>query len=194
MLYPQDPAIRVQRTDHTLIVSWKRNLSEGFLLLALGVVLGAAGFAAASTPLKSGAERLGSERAWILAITFLMALPLIYFGTAYLVNRVQIRADRSRVARLFGPMACSKRFSVPTDGIQQFFAVVSSVDRSSLGMSGGSVYLMDAQGQVHPLARGLPSSFAANQVCHELEDFYGIEDKPVFGVTTDPSHPGPRPA
>ncbi|MBS1716772.1 MAG: hypothetical protein JSS72_03450 [Armatimonadetes bacterium] len=30
------------------------------------------------------------------------------------------------------------------------------------------------------------------QICHELQDFYGLEDLPIYGITTDPAHPGPR--
>ena len=124
----------------------------------------------------------------MVAFTF----PIIYYGLVVLFNKTRIRADRDRVIRTVGPWPVFRTVSLPALGLRQFFAISNGGSKSSTYFA-NTIYAIDDQDHVWTLATALPSSFAAHQICHELEDFYRIEDVPVYGVTTDPSHPGPRP-
>jgi hypothetical protein len=77
---------------------------------------------------------------------------------------------------------------VAAKGIQQFF---TSADTSGSGSYYG-LYLIDGDSHYVRLASIFPSGFARHQVCHELQDWYGLEDLPVFGHTSLPHQPGPR--
>ena len=159
-------------------------------MLILGLLFGFCGTAASIAPTVE--PRSLGERLFIAVIFSLLALSLLYPGLVLLLNRIQVRADRMHVVRTCGPIWCMKRIDISALGIKQFFAVSVPTVRTSQSSSAGTIYVIDAQEHVRTLATSLPSSFAANQICHELEDFYGIEDLPVYGVTTDPAHPGPR--
>jgi hypothetical protein len=116
----------------------------------------------------------------------------MYGGLALDLNRTRIVATKTCISRAIRPIPTAKGISRSSSGIKQFFAVNSAVRTSDQGYVSNAIYFIDANDHVWCLAANLPSSFAAHHICHELEDFYGIEDMDVYGVTTDPSHPGPR--
>ena len=166
---------------------------DGLVFLILGTLGEVAIFFAAQVPTRNGYERsFGETVGFILFMSFFF-LPMMYLGLAWILNTTVIRATPDFVTQKTGPIWLRRQVKFSASGLKQFFAVAAASSNNSQTYAANSVYLIDAHDSVWRLAPGLPSSFAANQICHELEDFYGIEDQPVYGVTTDPTHPGPRP-
>jgi hypothetical protein len=191
MLYPKDPEVSVDRVADTLTLSWSRKRTEGALLLIMGVALVILAATAISMPLKSGEPRAFGDKVGIMVMMSLMGLPVIYVGLVSLLNRTAIRADRQRLVCTSGPVPFQKPFRIEARGLKQFFAISVASPKSGTYRT-NTIYVMDADDRAWPITAGLPSLIAAHQICHALDDFYGLEDLPVYGVTTDPSHPGPR--
>ncbi len=194
MLYPKDPQLTVQQSPDAVQFNWRpTSTAIGVFLICVGILLTVAGVLAGSAPLSTGEPRSKGEVIGLISLMGGFGLFVSYYGLAGTLGRTQLRADQSTISRWTGPLPWSRRVTYPAQGVKQFFAQGRTYNSTTGSSSYGSVYLIDAQDHAHLVATGLPSSFAANQVCHVLEDFYGIEDMPVYGVTTDPTHPGPRP-
>jgi len=190
MLYPKDPSINVERSEDAITFRWKRPVIEAKLALSIPVIFMAMAVLVAFLPSDSS----DPTPAWqILLAFFLFTSPLTYIGIALLVNTSELTADKSNVTFTSGPMPQFRSKQVSSVGAKQFFAL--KAETASTGhYRANAVYVIDGSDHVHLVVASLPSTFAANQICHELEDFYGIEDMEVYGVTTAPEHPGPRPS
>jgi hypothetical protein len=192
VLYPKDPSVAIERQAGLIRLSWRRRPSEGWAAIVLGILLLGAGIAASFSPLKSGEPRPAVDQIGLICFFAAVAVPLMYWGVAALLNRTRLEADASGIRRFSGPVWVGRGIKLPAQGVRQFFAVTTPSTVRTHTYSPFAVYLLDANDHVWALAVNLPSSFAAHQISHELDDFYGIEDMPVYGVTTDPAHPGPR--
>lgn len=191
VLYPKDPTVKVTRETESISFEWKQEPASAWILLFFGLFFEACGVASLLAPqFPPEAQTWGSTYGVFTLTTSVFAL-LVYGALHIFLNRTRIRASRSSVERTNGPIPLQRSLALHADGIQQFFALGTTSSKSS-SYSYGSVYAIDRDGLVRLIAKNLPSGFAASQICHELEDFYGIEDMEVYGVTTDPSHPGPR--
>jgi len=192
VLYPKDPSVKIERTEDSVTFSWKKKPSDFWAAIVFASMLTAMSFMPVTSRGPYGSEERPGPSLGLIGFLALFSVPLLYYGLSALLNSTRISADRSRVTRWAGPLWTGRSVAFDVQGIQQFFSTGAVLSRNSGTYSLGTIYLIDGEGHVHPLASGLPSSFAANQIAHELEDYYGIEDMPVYGVTTDPAHPGPR--
>jgi len=121
-----------------------------------------------------------------------MGLLLLYFGLCMALNKTTIVATRTGVKRHIGPLFVRKDLTIEASLLKQFFVSRYQSSTQTNSSYAPAIYVMDSDQHVHLFASGLPSPFASYQVQHELQDYYGLEDLPVYGVTTDPAHPGPR--
>lgn len=112
----------------------------------------------------------------------LLATPILYVSVAMIRNRTTLIADKFRLIAKSGPI--NKRILLHTEGVQQFFTHHPGATTTN-GTVAYRVYMMDADSVAHPVWSAFPSTMALHQVCHELQDFYGLEDLPVYGHPRD---------
>ena len=189
MLYPKDPNVTVSKGGDSVVVRWRRKRAEGLGFVIFGLAFECVAFVTSQTPLQNGEPRSHSDFIALFVFFSVFAVPFIYIGLTTLFNTWTIIGDRTKVTSSTGPIWFGRRVTVAAGGLKQFF--VSTAPHSNRS-NVHALYVMDANDHVWTLSRSLPSYFAANQICHELADFYQIPDQPVFGVTTHPFHPGPR--
>ena len=190
MLYPKDPKVRVERHEKTLKIEWNWGDSGGYVWVAFGFLIYLILIPLAKTPTMSGEPRSVGELLGFGAGLSLLAIPTILLGLTGAVNKTVIHADHERFTVRVIPLRWFKAKIIAGREIQQFF--VNSHVSSSTSVF-GSLYLLDGDSHTITLASTFPSRFAAHQICHELQDWYGLEDLPVFGQNTLPHQPGPRP-
>lgn len=114
-------------------------------------------------------------------------VPSFVWGLANLLNKTSIVATRENISMSVSPIPLAKTVVKSSLGVQQFF-----VRPSKTGKFSGWLYMMDKKSECSLISYRMSSSFAAFQICHELQDFYGLEDLPVYGQNTQPHQPGPR--
>ena len=187
MLYPKDREIRIDKTTDRMVIEWrwKRIQGVGFLFLCAFFVAFFWFMATAPNPKTSVKPDDGYLPLMVLASVYVV--PTLAWGLANILNKTSIVASQKTLLMRISPIPWSKSVSVSGHGIQQFF--VKSVTGKSVYRS---IYVMDVEGHCFHLAFRMPSEFAAHQICHELQDFYGLEDLPVYGQNTQPHQPGPR--
>lgn len=183
--------VKVTREPGCLRFDWPLQREVGWILIGFGTLIGAAAIAITLTPRFPPPESWSDQYTPLLIIGA-FALLAVYSGLYHLVNRIQLIVTAQNVVRTGGPLPPNRSQELAAPDVVQFFAMQVSSARNSGSYSFNCVYALDRDHQVWLVAKNLPSGFAASQICHELEDFYGIEDMEVYGVTTDPSHPGPR--
>ncbi|HLK14636.1 MAG TPA: hypothetical protein VKT78_07500 [Fimbriimonadaceae bacterium] len=192
MLYPKDKSVTVARSADRLIITYRWRMQGAWALLVLGLFMGLVAplLLLLLVPQPAYEGRSGGQAAGLFMFEFI-AIPVVYGGLAFVLNRTIVVADREQIRATSGPIPAALSRHFDTKGVTQFFVrrPGSSQGQSSIG----SVYMLDAEHVAHHLLVNLPSTFAASQVVHELQDFYGLEDLEIYGVTTDPEHPGPRP-
>jgi hypothetical protein len=193
VLYPKDQSVSIRRDHDRITFSWKRKPAEGIAFLCMAALLLVGFIGVSFEPMRNGHVRTLTELLPMWGLIGLMAAPLIYTGLAYLLNRTTIVADKDQISRTIQPIPWSLPLVLATSGLKQVFASTRSLRKSTSGETTGTLYLLDAEDHAHVLAAQLPSSFAANQIGHELQDFYGLQDLPIYGITIDADHPGPRP-
>jgi hypothetical protein len=116
--------------------------------------------------------------------------PIAYMGFCYRFNTNTVIAKKDMINFAIKPLPYSRSKMFNANIIQQFYV---GKDMSGKSISYGVLNCVDNDGTVHDIAAIFPSSNAAFQVCHELMDFYGLEEKEIYGHTNLPHHPGIRP-
>jgi hypothetical protein len=165
--------------------NWPRKQGLGFLFLSAFFFLMFWHIATAPNP-KTGGIRSESTL-FLVVFGAIYVVPTLIIGLSNLLNQTSIVATRESLFMRTSPIPLKKVVSVSGQRLQQFFV------RSMPGKAAyRSVYVMDGDSHCLRLASRMPSEFAAHQICHELQDFYGLEDLPVFGQNTLPYQPGPR--
>jgi hypothetical protein len=190
MLYPKDPKVRVERHEKTLKIEWNWGSKGGYVLVAIGIVLAIlvwfSGHIAYQNDLGYSIwNRIG----FFLGVNAMTTFPLILMGLTYALNKTTIHADHERFLVRVGPFRWLKPKVLKANEIQQFFVGGHFSGQASTSKS---LYLLDNDSHYVLLTSIFPSSFAAHQICHELLDWYGLEDLPVYGESSLPHHPGPR--
>lgn len=104
----------------------------------------------------------------------LPGLGAIYYGFLQIYNRCRILADRDRLVFTCGPLPCMRNREFAASDLVQFYASGTPVQ----------VFLLDQEHFSHQLVTRLHTQTAAFQLVHELHEFYGFEDVPVYGETT----------
>ncbi len=189
MLYPKDPKVRVERHEKTLKIEWNWGGNGGYVIVVIALALLPLFWWLASQPSMSEDVRpLRETIASFLGFSGLICLPMIIAGLTSVLNRTMIHADHERFIVRVGPFPWVRPKIVAAKGIQQFFS--STAASNSGGFTG--LYLIDGESHYIRLSSIFPSGFAVHQICHELQDWYGLEDLPIFGQNTLPHQPGPR--
>ena len=183
MLIPKDPKVVISRSTNRLEIEVDHRNATGWVLVGFAVLLTGAMILASMTPMRDGSERSSGDLMGIAFMTLLMDVPLLFGGLAIAINKTRIIADHHRVVIRSGPMPMypSKPKLLHSDGVQQFFC--RNISRSSSSSSGytGGLYMMDREDHAQLILGVFPSPFAASQICHELQDFYHLEDLEVYG-------------
>jgi hypothetical protein len=189
MLYPKDPKVRVVRHEKTLKIEWNWGTKSGYVWLVLaGLVIVSMIYVMQAPNMNGDARGLGD----IIGFSVLFGIifvPMILGGLTAALNKTTIHADHERFLVRVGPFRWSKPKIIKASEIQQFFIGGHSSGQASFSKS---LYLLDNESHYVLLTSIFPSSFAAHQICHELLDWYGFEDLPVYGESSLPHHPGPR--
>ncbi|MEI8281370.1 MAG: hypothetical protein WCG75_03095 [Armatimonadota bacterium] len=190
MLYPKDPKVRVERHDKTLKIEWNWGTKSGYICVAIAVLLAMVlWFVTASTSTPEMGWNIWSQLGFFFFVCLVTVFPLILMGLTSALNKTTIHADHERLIVRTAPIPWNKSRLIASKGIQQFF-VGNPV--SSQSVPGRTLILIDKDSHFVRLTSSFPSGFAAHQICHELQDWYGLEDLPVFGQNTLPHQPGPR--
>lgn len=188
MLYPKDPSVTVKHQQGTLVIVYKWANGSGWAAIFLGALYAALpALILASAPHRkpqSVASVVGP-----LMFFELIGLAIAYYGAVHLMNRTTIVASPTSVDVTSGPLPASKSKHISGVGLKQFFVLPVNGKRGTIVFN--RVYWVSPDDVVQPMLTNL-NPFAAMQVRHELQDFYGLEDLEIYGVTTDPDHPGPR--
>lgn len=188
MLYPKDPKVRVEKHAKTLTIEWKWGSGSGYIFTIFSLIIFVFFWFVAHTPTVEYDHPPTSHVMGMLAFGWgCIALPSLLGGLTLLFNKTTIHADHDKIVRTVGPLPWKKPIVLRGPEISQFF-VASPQD----GVSARTLFVLDADQYQRKLASNFPSSFAAYQICHELQDWYGLPDLPVYGHTDLPQHPGPR--
>lgn len=189
MLYPRDPKVHVERHEKTLKIEWKWGGNGGYVGLALGILtLPLFWWAAIQPNVNVDSKTLSQILAMFIPMTLFFSVPIILSALTAILNKTTIHADHDRFIVRVGPLPWMRPKLVSGKEIQQFFIGSTGSGQSTYG----SLYLIDGQSHYVRLTSMFPSGFAAHQICHELQDWYGLEDLPVYGHTDLPHQPGPR--
>ncbi|MEI7987280.1 MAG: hypothetical protein WCI55_16780 [Armatimonadota bacterium] len=188
MLYPKDPKVRVVRHDKTLKIEWNWG-GGGHIFLFVGVALLPFFWWTFGLPtINHDVRPLGEHIGLFFMATCLVSLPIILGALTMMLNKTMIHADHERFLVRVGPLRWKKSKLVPANDIQQFFVSGNSSGQATVS----SLYLLDANSHTILIASYFPSGFASHQICHELQDWYGLDDLPVYGHNDLPHQPGPR--
>lgn len=158
--------------------------SAGLVLIALGVFFALAILASTQMPLRNGTERSLGDKIGFFAVMGMLWGPLVYLGLAMILNTNKIVATKGLIVAGSWPLYVGRRSSVPSERVKQFFAMTGTVAQTALATR---VFVLDSNDQVAALSGPLPSHFAANQISRDLNEFFGIDEKPIHGVTSAPT-------
>lgn len=177
MLFPKDPRVAISKLPDGLSIEWCRDKAGAWSLIVMGLVIELMGVGAALMPKRDGSPRSILEMVFLMGMMSCGGMPVIYTGLAALFNRTRIEVTRSQLKCQVQPLRTTRPLTLPMKGVKQFFAAKSAPSGQT------SIYVMDAFDHVHTLSKLAPSTFAASQICHELNTYFGLEELPVHGIT-----------
>jgi hypothetical protein len=190
MLYPKDPKVRVERHEETLKIEWRWGSNSGYIMVVIAIGLAiAVWFSGQITYQNDLGYSIWTRLGFFVGVNAITTFPLILIGLTSALNKTMIQADKERLLVRVGPIRWIKPKELKAGAIQQFFVGGHSSGQPSISKS---LYLLDQESHYVLLTSTFPSSFAAHQICHELLDWYGLEDLPVYGESSLPHNPGPR--
>lgn len=184
MLYPKDPNISVIRDKETLKISYKWPWNSAWLPACTGLFFAFGTFMVLNEPLENGAPRTLGDFLVGLAILGSISVALLVAGAAFWLNKTSLTATTDILVIETSPVSFRRRQQFEAKKILRFFAYSPSrVTSTKSNDNFTAIFLMDTDQVVHRMVATLPSRFASNQVVHELQIFYCLEDLPIFGVT-----------
>jgi hypothetical protein len=188
VLYPKDPRIQVQRRERTIRIEWRWKNENGagalmmfafFVIITVGVIF---------SPEKPGQEMSPTGHLGFNIAMGICLLASLIFGLGCWFNKTIVHGDHERLIVKASPFLWFKPVIIPAKTVEQFF-----ISRSPLGSRRSqTLFLLFDDSRSQAIGHYFPSTFAAYQVCHELQDWFELEDLPVFGHTSLPHQPGPR--
>lgn len=188
MLYPKDASVSVVKTTDSIELKWNWYCKDRAALLANPILFAAIGLGGLLAPEKPGqvTPPFANMMFWFFLLVLVPGMTL--FTLIWLVNKSVVCGSKHsmRIYSTLFPWLKSIEFS--SEGITQFF--VTQVRSRNGGLF--TLYFLDANSNYRILGEHFASEIAAFQVCHQLQDFYGLEDLPVYGQNTQPHQPGPR--
>jgi hypothetical protein len=188
MLYPKDPKILVKRHERTILIEWRWKNENGASAIMMFVIFAMLTVMANFLPEKPGQE-MSSTGHLVFNIAMGVSLPAsLFYCLSCWFNKTQIHADHERLIVKSLTFPWFKPVVIPAKSIEQFF-----ISRSPFGSRRSqTLFVLFEDSQSQAIGHYFPSSFAAYHVCHELQDWFDLEDLPVFGHTSLPHQPGPR--
>jgi len=187
VLYPKDKRVTVDRGKDRLSISWNLPKGNGWALVLMGILVSGLFLVVGFVPSRYGEPRTIADAAIGIGLAVLIGVPLNYFGVAYLIGSARMEADHNVLKFSFGPFWVRRAILLPASTFLQFYVV-----RASTSSLSAALYYLDRDEVSHPLTTLLPSQVGAFQICHELTDFYDLQEQEIFGITSAPHHPGIR--
>ncbi|MEI8281369.1 MAG: hypothetical protein WCG75_03090 [Armatimonadota bacterium] len=188
MLYPKDSDVKVERHEGAMKLEWRWKSEDKAPMTLVAIMMSVAAIIVVVLPEKPGQEMSQGGRLFFY-IFMALALPSMYsYVLSCYLNRTKAHCERERITVQTWPFPWFKTFEIPAKGIKQFFVTLSR----SNSRKHWTLYFLDADSNYRELGKYFTSEIAAFQVCHELQDFYCLEDLPVYGQNTQPHQPGPR--
>ena len=187
MLYPKDPELTISKSDSILNIEWNWSRKQGIGFVVLSIFMATIFWCIAIAPNPKTGIKPDSGFIPMAIVASIYVIPLLTFGLANLLNRTVMKATRETLSMTVRPIPVFRRKSISGEGLQQFF--VRSVTGKAISRS---IFVMDSQSHCIRFVSRMPSEFATYQICHELQDFYGLEDLAVYGQNTLPHQPSPR--
>lgn len=187
MIQSPEPKLNIQKVDDKLHIEWRWSRLSGILIIIGAIVFGAVILFVMQLPTSKGMPRDPSNilGLWIVGIVCVTCLTL--FGVLHFVSSTLILASKDEVVCRAMPFALWKVKRIPASQIESFV-----VDNSASKRIPGQICVVDNNSQSTLVVFRAPSNESSKQICHELQDFYGLEDLPVYGQNTQPHQPGPR--
>lgn len=180
MIYPKDHRVKTTQDGDTLTITYRL----GKKIYAIGSLLI---FSFPFLPLLSvgSVTRYGEVQTLqsmigIGSIFALFCWPFSYLILVFALNFVTVRATKSKLEIVNGPLPFSRHRVYDGGEFIQFF--VCDVRANSTIVD--SVKLVDIDHIVRPVTDQHPSKFAALDICHSLQQFYGLEKREIYGITT----------
>ena len=185
MLYPKDPHVKVVEQDGTLRITWGWPWRLGVALATIGALLALVSVPMSREPLGNGEPRSIGDVIAILLIVGGLGLSLFVGGLALILNRSTIQANSERLTYLARPIALNRPRTYDMRGVRQFYVPIrlTAEQSSSSSRSGVGLYVILADDTAHLITATFRSKIALYQVQRELQEFYGLEDLPVYGQT-----------
>ncbi|CAM2007804.1 hypothetical protein [Acanthopleuribacter pedis] len=165
------------KEDHLKVVRrWYRPHMWLYLMMAIswsGVV---AGFQL---------MQLGGGRLWtaVMVVNVLFAVILFYGSLAGLLNRTRILVGRGRLIKRHFPVPWHGKLKLGTDQIDQFFCTEGREFRQGRAYPVYQLNVFLNSGVRVPILRNVSSLETILFLENQIEQFLGIEDRPVDGET-----------
>lgn len=188
MLYPKDSDVRVEWHEDAMKIEWRWKCDDKAPMTLIAMMISVAAIMVVVLPEKPGQEMSHGGRLFF-DIFMGLALPFMYsYVISCFLNRTKVYCEQEQITVQTWPFPWFKTFEIPAKGIKQFFVTLSK----SNSRRHWTLYFLDADSNYRVLGRFFTSEVSAFQVCHELQDFYGLKDLQVYGQNTQPHQPGPR--
>ena len=188
MLFPKDSKVSAIKNVDSIELKWHwyhKDRSVFVLNTLMFLALGTLGLLVPDKPGQS-TPPFANLMFWFFLSTMVPGMAL--FAATWFINESVIRCNSQFFRIHSAPFPWVKAIEIPSERITQFF-VTHSGHRNR---NKWTLYCLEADSNYRLIGQYFPSEFAAHQICHELQDWYGLEDLPVFGQNTLPHQPGPR--
>lgn len=188
MLYPKDSDIKVEKHNGAMEIEWRWKCEDKVPVTLVATMISVTAIMVVVLPEKPGQEMSHGGRLFFY-IFMGLALPSMYsYVLSCFLNRSKVHCELNRITVQTWPFPWFKAFGIPAKGIKQFFVTLARNN----SRKHWTLYYIDVDSNYRELGRYFTSEIAAFPICHELQDFYGLEDLPVYDQNTLPHQPGPR--
>ena len=188
MLYPKDSRVSVTKEADSIELKWNWFRKDRGVLLLNAVMFAGIGVIGLIVPDKPGQVTPPFAHFMFWFFLTVMVPGLVTNSSTWFVNKSVVHGTKETIRIHSSPFRRIKPIEFESEGITQFFVTQS---RTNNGKN-WTLYYLDRDSNYHVLGQFFASEVAAYQICHELQDFYGLEDLPVYGQNTQPHQPGPR--
>lgn len=180
MIYPKDHRVKTSQDGDTLTITYrlgKRIYALGSLLIFSFPFLP---LLSVGSVTRSGEVQTLQSMVGTGLFIALFFWPLCYLSLVFAKNFVTVKATKSKLEIVNGPLPFCRTREYDAEKIIQFFVCDVRSNRTLID----SVKLVDTEHIVRPVTDQHPSKFAALDICHSLQQFYGLEKREIYGLTT----------
>lgn len=189
MIIPKDPKVRIIRSAQRLEIEVDHSSPLGWFFVAVFGGLGSIAVISMVATNLNNPSYFDPPTIGLLAFFVIGFGLFVYLGLAMILNKSRIIGDHHRLIYTHGPLYGypQRKALHHTDGVKQFFARSYHSSSSSSTTIHGTIYMLDRDDHAHLILGVFPSHFAAAQIRHELQDFYGLEEIPIYGENPGPA-------